>query len=116
NHDFPCWIQSKAIADKYKKLDFLEEQMAMDINSRFFIPNIQCHEYESLLFSDYDNLITLLPLEDIQDQHLLLKTFREYQNPELINDSPITAPSKRLEQIIKGYSKVLHGHYIAENL
>jgi hypothetical protein len=36
-----------------------------------------------------------------------------YPNPELINDGPETAPSKRLKNLILGYDKPLYGAYIA---
>lgn len=115
-HNFPNWDESKTIVDKFQKLLFLETGMATDINSRFFIPNIQLHEYESLIFSDYDNILNIIPHSDILDLSFLMSTFRDYSNPELINDGSSTAPSKRLERIINGYSKVLHGHYILEHL
>lgn len=36
-----------------------------------------------------------------------------FDNPEDINSSPETAPSKRLMRIIPGYDKVLFGNIIA---
>lgn len=44
----------------------------------------------------------------------LKKTFDDYDNPEMINNNKETSPSHRLKRIIKGYNKVLYGHYFAE--
>jgi hypothetical protein len=38
--------------DKYKKVDALEEAFKNDINQNNFMPYIQLHEFETLLFSD----------------------------------------------------------------
>ena len=40
----------------------------------------------------------------------------EYVNPEEINSSPETAPSKRILSIDRGYNKVLQGNLIALNV
>ena len=32
-----------------------------------------------------------------------------FESPEDINDSPLTAPSKRIEELYPGYQKTLHG-------
>ncbi|WP_081436174.1 DUF4276 family protein [Magnetococcus marinus] len=36
-----------------------------------------------------------------------------FASPEHINDSPATAPSKRIQTICKSYDKVVHGTLIA---
>ena len=43
----------------------------------------------------------------------LRETVNKYPNPEDINNSPLTAPSKRIEHAILGYEKVLYGNYLA---
>lgn len=39
-----------------------------------------------------------------------------FETPELINNSPLTAPSKRLESAIPSYDKVLSGNCIAMDI
>lgn len=38
------------------------------------------------------------------------------KNPELINDGPETAPSKRIERLIPEYDKVIAGKQIAREI
>lgn len=40
----------------------------------------------------------------------------EFDTPEDINNSPNTAPSKRLLDAIPGYNKVLYGRMLAESI
>lgn len=72
-----------------------------------FIPYIQQYEFEGLLFSDP------VALAQGISQPQLAKQFRdireEFNTPEDINDSPHTAPSKRILQIHQPYQKLLHG-------
>ncbi|HGS5126202.1 TPA: DUF4276 family protein [Vibrio parahaemolyticus] len=74
---------------------------------RRFIPYVQMYEFEALLFSD--------PIKMAQgmDRVELEKVFTEIANsfdsPEHINNSPQTAPSKRIEKHIFGYEKPLLG-------
>lgn len=77
---------------------------------RRFIPYIQMHEFEGLLFSDPEALArtldksTLVPLQHIREQ---------FTSPEEINNSPQTAPSKRIAEVYPGYDKPLYGSLAA---
>ncbi len=76
------------------------------------IPYIQMYEFEGLLFSCPDAMACVLDEPDVkawcQD---VLNTFSG--NPEKINDSVASAPSKRLEKKT-GYRKTTHGPNIAK--
>lgn len=114
-HKFPEWLEAEKIFDKIRRLDFIEERMKLDINKNLnwrFIPYIQLHEFEGLLFND----ITFfhLPKTDFNNFDKLKQIIESNPNPELINDSPETAPSKQLQNLIKGYNKVVYGAEIAE--
>jgi hypothetical protein len=67
-----------------------------------FIPYIEMHEFEALLFSDADVLAEKTEIEVSQIREILA----EYNNTEEINDEPAKAPSKRLEALRPGYRKV----------
>ncbi len=114
--NFPNYAEAKKITDVLKKVSFLEESLAKDINSARFIPYIQLHEFEALLFTDVRGFQNI---PKVNESHLkqVLKIIENYPNPELINDSPQTAPSKRLEQIIPRYGKlkVLYGNNIIKD-
>ncbi|CAN7164583.1 MULTISPECIES: DUF4276 family protein [unclassified Caballeronia] len=73
-----------------------------------FIPHIQPHEFESLLFSDIGKLCDAEPEWD-KHRAALSKVRADVANPEWINDSPHTAPSKRLEILRPRYRKTTHG-------
>ena len=74
---------------------------------RRFIPYVQMYEFEALLFSDPDRMAAGM------DQTKLSKEFNrinsQFDSPEHINNSPQTAPSKRIEKLIPGYEKPLLG-------
>lgn len=80
-----------------------------------FFPHIQPHEFEALLFSDIARLCELEP--DWKNQRAPLNAARErVENPEWINDSPQTAPSKWLEKLQPRYRKVEHGPQAAKRI
>lgn len=114
---FPNWEYGEKIVDKMKRMDFLEEAMKQDIGDKFrhrFLPYMQLHEFEGLLFNDIQVFYDQIPKNELVGEVELKKTFAEYDNPEMINSNKETSPSHRLERIIKGYKKVLYGHYFAE--
>ncbi len=115
---FPCWDESSKILDKSSKIDFLEKAMQNDIQSsvrRRFIPYMQLHEFEGLLFNEIEIFYEQVPANELVGIRELKQTFKDYpDNPEMINNNPETSPSHRLKRIISGYDKVLYGHYFAE--
>lgn len=81
-------------------------------NSNRFIPYIQMHEFEALLFSDLE----VLSRETKIDLRLLQQDLENSNcEPEEINTSPEGAPSKRLERLTsRQYNKIVTGITIAE--
>ena len=78
---------------------------------RRFIPYIQMHEFEGLLFSDPSQLASALRRQELAQQ--LWEVRREFQTPEHIDDSPVSAPSKRIKKIFPQYRKVQQGERAA---
>ncbi|MCW3787229.1 DUF4276 family protein [Plebeiibacterium sediminum] len=76
-----------------------------------FIPYIQRHELEALMFSSRDGFD--LVIDDEKKIALIDAINKEYPNPEDINNSPQTAPSKRLGKIFN-YDKTGDGEMILE--
>ncbi len=77
------------------------------------IPYIQMYEFEGLLFSSPSALASVL--NDKECCTWAEKILQEFgNNPESINDSPQTAPSKRLVET--PYRKVTHGPMIAQEI
>lgn len=118
-HQFPFWGESYSIVDKNERLNKLENAMLTDINIKYqnrFIPYIQLHEFEGLLFNDISVFKSQFQPSEIININELEKIILQYPNPEMINDSVETAPSKRLEKLILGYNKRIYGSIIAESI
>ena len=117
-YHFPGWEESLRIVDKNDRMYFLEAAMQNDIKDSArhrFIPYLQLHEFEGLLFNDINIFYEQVPKEELVGIAELKQTFRDYpDNPEMINNNRETSPSHRLERIISGYNKILYGHYFAE--
>ena len=75
-----------------------------------FIPYIEMHEFEALLFSEASILANTIGVDTGQIEDIL----DEFGEPEEINDGPDTAPSKRLISLHNRYRKVAMGKTISE--
>lgn len=75
-----------------------------------FIPYIEMHEFEALLFSDTSILANKIGVDTGQIEDIL----DEFGEPEEIDDGPDTAPSKRLIRFHNSYRKVAMGKTISE--
>lgn len=115
SYHFPGWMESKGITSLYDRMHFLFGQMALDMDEKQrqkFIPYIQLHEFEGLLFSD----ISVFPRNFTKEQldfPQLERAVNDFNTPEEINNSPATAPSERLKKAISGYDKVTDGAFLA---
>jgi len=120
NKGFPGYLANKH-KQPYDKVQAIEAAVNEDIakeglDQSMFIPHFQLHEFEALLFSDPDLLQEWLSL----DRPIKADTFKSindgFPSPEHINDSPQTAPSKRILGAVPSYSKVAEGVLIAEDI
>lgn len=83
-------------------VEALEKAFEDDINDRRFVPYLQLHEYETLLFVEPDSF--RIAFEDCDHEIDELKKIADsFQNIEHINDGPTTAPSKRIIELIPAY-------------
>jgi hypothetical protein len=113
--DFPGFDEAlrKFPHDKAARVEFLEKAISENINHPRFIPYIQLHEFEGLLFSSDDGF-EYMPEIPLNNKAQLRLAVNEHANPEMLNDGATTAPSKRLERLIPGYQKAFHGPIIAD--
>jgi uncharacterized protein DUF4276 len=125
HHEYPLWDKAERLADPNQKMDVIEKGMLAEIApgiSRRFLPYVQLHEFEGLLFSELAVYENSFEEDEFDDYDYLVETIRRYPNPELINKGPDTAPSKRLGRIIKNYYtenenlKVLYGSTLAHDI
>jgi len=78
------------------------------------IPYVQMYEFEGLLFTSPEAIEDNIRERGLKDwAESVLTQFSS--NPELINDSPQTAPSKRLEGK-SNYLKTVHGPNITQDI
>lgn len=97
------------------KASTVEEALDADIQAEMgsgffpnrFLPFVMIHEFEGLLFSDCAAFSRAVGKPNLEP------AFQEVRNafdtPEDINDSPTTAPSKRVRRLIPNYEKPLMG-------
>lgn len=110
--DFPGYQACAAIADPRKRVESLEEYLTRDVKERLaddpvaerFVPYIQLHEFEALLFSDASKFLAAFP-EGIAAVDRLQAICTECGGPENINDGDDTAPSKRILEVLPEYIK-----------
>lgn len=113
---FPGWEESLNIVNKQERIHFLLERMKLDLPEEVryrFLPYIQLHEFEGLLFSDIKAFRESFD-ESEANLNEIESTMTQFATPEDINNSPTTAPSKRLIAAIPGYNKIVYGSILAE--
>ena len=102
--DFPGFREAQGVRDKYRRIQLIEEALKADIGHRRFVPYIQMHEFEALIFAN-PKCLDWEYLEHDSAIEKLVRLSEEFDNPELINDSPMTAPSKRIIALIPEHEK-----------
>lgn len=98
-----------------RKADTVEQALQADLTAvmgagfdqRTFVPFVIMHEFEGLLFSDCAAFSRGICRPELQPDFQVIRD--AFKTPEEINDSPVTAPSKRVLTIIPNYEKPLLG-------
>ena len=72
-----------------------------------FIPYIQMHEFEALMFSDPADFADALGQPDLRNDFVEIR--QKFETPEHIDNSPFTAPSKRILALYPGIRKTFNG-------
>lgn len=121
NNDYPGYLNSQTL-DAQDKAITIEAAVKAEIlgspklHNQKFIPYFQLHEFEALLFAEPATMEEWLSLD-----HTIpvgsFSTIRDaFDSPEHINDSPHTAPSKRILAIVPAYDKVIEGILITQEI
>lgn len=101
---FPC----RPASVEHALHDDVISHMGHGFNASRFVPFVMMHEFEALLFSDCRRFA-----EGIGSGSERARDFQhirdQFDTPEHINDSPVTAPSKRILALVPGYQKPLDG-------
>jgi hypothetical protein len=111
-NNFPGYEEAQRLNGPLRRINYIEARIEEHINNPRFVPYIQLHEFEGLLFSDIKGFADIPGCGETNLQKIQV-IIDSYPNPELINDGAETAPSKRLKTILPGYKKTIYGAYIA---
>lgn len=114
--DFPG-LKDKPQGNSLKIVQHLEQSLADSVGSQppVFLPYIQLHEFETLLFVEKEAFATYVdPTEANLNE--LYRIIDRYPNPEDINNDPMTAPSKRILKHFPGYNKAIDGSGIIREI
>lgn len=114
--DFPG-LGSMPAGTVYDKVKHVEAALVADIGSARFIPYLQLHEFEGLLFSDVRVIDSELAIEPGDSRLTELNNIvAANPTPEHINDGYMTCPSRRLVELFPRYQKPTDGIRISERI
>lgn len=85
------------------KVQYLERRLREDINDPRFIPYIQLHEFEALLFADPEQFCAAFPEGTEEQFAILAEVRRRFPTVDDINDGPATATAKRIISVFPEY-------------
>jgi len=104
--DFPGRDECSANGDPVAAVSCLEQRLRIDLgDDPRFIPYIQLHEYEALLFADPD-VFPATFTQATPDQIRQLRQIRtSCSTVDEINDGKTTAPSKRIIDVFPEYER-----------
>ena len=103
--DFPGYSEINKFNSPYDKVKKIEDCLSESISYKDFIPYIQLHEFEALLFCGIKELAGLYPNNEKTILQLNSVLAQYDGNPELIDNSPQTAPSKRIINAVETNKK-----------
>lgn len=119
--DFPGKNEAASLSNINEKAtsinDSLENKIKDNVGedfSRRFIPYVQMYEFEGLLFSNPEALAESIGCSDTTTEFKSIRD--EFSSPEEINNSPRTAPSKRIKSLCYDYDKVVYGSIAAMDI
>jgi hypothetical protein len=110
--DFPGYEECRRKPDPWQRVECLEETWLRDMNHPHFIPYIQMHEFEALLFADVTKFAGVYPSEPDRIRRLQ-DARRPFRTVDEIDEGDETAPSKRIREVFPSFDKVFEGTLVA---
>lgn len=118
--DWPGRVESQTHKDYQGKAQLIEQALLNDIinqlgdswNPSQFIPYVQMHEFEALLFSD----VSVLSEDNPKISDSFNKILESFSCPEEINDNYDTCPSRRIKRHLGDYDKRINGIIAAQRI
>lgn len=100
-------MRDRPIGSPYVRVEHVESALAEAVDSRRFLPHLVLHEIEAWVLADCSRLADLLG--NSSEAARLTQVVAAETGPEMVNDGPDTAPSKRIEGVYPMYDKTLYG-------
>jgi len=100
-------MADRPAADAFVRVEHVERSLALAVGDGRFLPHLSLHETEAWVFAAAAQLGELLGAPALGRK--LRDESAAAGGPELVNDGPSTAPSKRLQAHCPGYSKPVDG-------
>ena len=118
--DWPGRTESQSCQNYQDKAQRIEQALSEDIvaqmgdswNPAQFIPYVQMHEFEALLFSN----TSILAASNTSVSAQLKNVLQSFSCPEEINDNYNTCPSRRIKRHIANYVKTVDGIIAARKI
>jgi len=98
---------AKATVVESALLEDISHELGEGVGFCRFVPYVMMHEFEGLLFSDTVKLGLGMGRPDLTPKFQAIRN--QFATPEEINDSPQTAPSKRILELFPRYERPLLG-------
>jgi len=100
-------LSDRPLGDPRKRVAHVEEAFAAQIDHKRFIPHLTLHELEAWIYVDPAAASWVFTDAAVA---ATLQTIREAcGGPEMIDESPETAPSKRILEVAPDYTKTVAG-------
>jgi len=110
--DFPTFTRTGTC---YQKVKAAEDAFVAEVNNQKFIPYLQLHEFEGILFSAPTAISDTMDTSG-RSRSELEKIRNSVTSPEEINEGVETHPSKRIQRLFPNYNKPLHGTLISTRI
>ena len=88
--------------------------MGSSFDANRFVPYVMMHEFEAMLFSDCDAFARGIGSPDLAPRFQAIRD--GFASPEEIDDSPVTAPSKRIATLVPAYQKPIQGTFAIQEI
>lgn len=101
--------------------DDISTRMGSSFNPARFVPYVQLHEFEALLFADLEALVAVTGMLSQTPPARLREAFgailtEAHGQPEAIDDGFDTCPSHRIASLVPAYRKRLHGSILVARI
>jgi hypothetical protein len=101
-NEAPGRSEAANLTDPFSKVHAIEQAVNATVNDQRFLPYVQLHEFEALLFAGADKLAVFYPERSAEAQQLV-DVSTQHPSPEHIDEGATTAPSKRIIARIPEY-------------